>query len=184
MKASEEAFRQFHRQLRRYIQRRAGKDDAEDILQEVFLRVLRNEAALKQAREPLAWLFSVTRTVLVDHFRKRGRTPTALTQEFDLDVLVARDTGDEVDFGSCVAPLLNSLPEKYREALRFTDLNGGKQTELATSMRINLSTAKSRVQRGRLLLKQALLSHCNVQMDGRRKVMNLSPDKGCKSACC
>ncbi len=184
MNTSEEAFRQFHHQLRRYIQRRAGSDDAEDILQEVFLRVLRNEAALKQAREPLAWLFVVTRSVLVDHFRKRGRTPTALTQEADLDVLAMPKEGDETDFGRCVAPLLNRLPEKYREALLFTDLNGGRQTELAASLRINLSTAKSRVQRGRVLLKQALLSHCNVQMDVRRKVMELLPDKGCKGACC
>jgi RNA polymerase sigma-70 factor (ECF subfamily) len=162
MTPTENAYREFRDQLHRYIKRRVGSpEDAHDVLQEVFLRVLRNEKTFAQTDVPLAWLYRVTRSAIVDHYRKAGRTPTG--SDAGLEMLSAPETAPEPEFERCIQPLLGNLPEIYRDALVFTDLNGGRQTEYARQTGIGTATAKSRVQRGRKLLKQAVLSCCSME---------------------
>ena len=183
MTPSEEAFRQFHQQLRRYVQRRLSAiEDIEDVLQEVFLRVVRNEARYSDVKEPLAWLYTVTKSVLADHYRKQGKMPVQDNRDVE-SVGMPIEVAD-TSFSGCIVPLLADLPEIYREALRFTDLNGGRQKDFAASQGIGLPAAKSRIRRGREMLKKSILSHCAVQLDGQRRVMDVSPHSDGGKDCC
>ena len=75
------------------------------------------------------------------------------------------------------------LPEKYRQALMLTEFRGMKQTELAEQLGISLSGAKSRVQRGREMLRESLLDCCHFEFDrlGGMIAYTLRPD--CCQAC-
>jgi len=175
MTTADTAYRDFHQQLSRYISRRLGNaDDVQDILQEVFVRVLRNEAALSEARAPLAWLYTVTRSVIIDHFRKSGR-------EFAVPFEPPETDADMPDpeFERCIGPLLGNLPDKYRKALQFTDMDGGQQTEFAQISGQNLSTVKSQVQRGRKMLKDAIIGCCKIELDTNNRVIDVYGKDNC-----
>lgn len=190
MTTSETAYREFRDQLSRYVAKRLGNpDDVEEVLQDVFLRVVRNEAALGKARAPLAWLYTVARTVLIDHYRKQGRTPppsgAGTAGEWDSVATEPAPAEPAADgFDRCLAPLIEKLPEKYREAVTFVDMDGRGQSELAQRIGLGLPAAKSRVQRGRRLLKDAILGCCRIELDSRSRVVALEPDCAQNEKCC
>ena len=183
----DDAYRQFHEVLRRYLARRLKDPVAvDDVLQEVFVRVTRNAQALQAARTPLAWLFTVTRSALIDHQRQVSRAQQLFTDTADTQVDALPGLADEpldTDFANCLVPLLASLPKDQNQALTYVDLHGGRQTDYAAEHQLTLPAAKARVQRGRARLKQMILSCCSIERDGTQRVMALAND-GCDEACC
>lgn len=181
----ETAYRDFRTALRRYLARRLNDpQDVEDVLQDVFLRVTRHADALANAREPLAWLHTVAKTALIDHNRRRLKQTHMTTQDSFEDV---PDTTSGIapsnDFARCLLPLVEGLPAAYRDAIHFVDMEGGRQTELAAARGLEVSTAKSRVQRGRKQLKSAILACCQIERDALRRVTDLQPG-ACENTCC
>ncbi|MCB0562236.1 MAG: RNA polymerase sigma factor SigZ [Phaeodactylibacter sp.] len=163
MSASEQLWGQVHNNLEQYILRQV-KDPvaAQDLLQDVFLKM---QAKLPQLREPekaAPWLFRIAKNTIIDHYRQAANQPVA--------GLVTEPAGTEQEditqeFAYCIRPFIDSLPEKYREALLLVEIQGLSQKELAERLGISYSGAKSRVQRGREMLKEALLECCHIQAD-------------------
>lgn len=181
----ETAFQELHEPLRRYVSRRVkNREETEDVLQDVFLRVIRNERSLREVASPVAWLYTVTRSVLIDHYRRQSRSPIQNRVDLeDVEIPVPPER-PEVDFGACVLPLVNKLPEKYREAVEFVDVHGGRQTALAHKTGLSDSAAKSRVQRGRKMLKESILNCCRVELDNFNRIVAMDRmDKNRKECC-
>ena len=80
--------------------------------------------------------------------------------------------------------MVNSLPEKYRQALLLTEFRGLKQSEMAKELGLSLSGAKSRVQRGREMLRDALLDCCHFEFDRRGHLIDYTPRIDCCRRCC
>ena len=79
MSSPGKAYKDFQSSLRRYLVRRLDDtDDVDEVLQDVFLKVTRNRDALADAKEPLAWLYSVAKSALIDH-QRRVRKHAAVT---------------------------------------------------------------------------------------------------------
>ncbi len=185
MTTTEKAFLEFRDQLTRFISKRlSAPEEIDDILQEVFMRVVHNEQALQVASTPLAWLYTVTRSVLIDHYRQANKTPPLVTDEMVIENLPAPPEYSEAEFDRCLSPLINNLPDKYREAIKFVDVEGGRQTELAVKIGTSNSTAKSRVQRGRKILKDAILHCCHVELDSLSNVVALEHNNNDQKNCC
>jgi RNA polymerase sigma-70 factor (ECF subfamily) len=94
------------------------------------------------------------------------------------------DFTDEAEKAALLASfrrMITELPEPYREAVQLTELEGLTQQELATRLGISLSGAKSRVQRGRAMLKDMLLECCRFEFDRRGGIVGCEPRK--KAAC-
>ncbi len=183
MTPTETAYRDFHQHLGRYIARRLGAaDDVQDVLHEVFVRVLRHEDSLEKAVTPLAWLYAVTQSAIIDHVRKSSRTPQG--DAAALDRLTAPEPQNDADFGACIVPLVQSLPDIYREALVFSDLQGGKQADYAQQSNISIAAAKSRIQRGRRMLKQAVQGCCTVELGRDQAVLDVIPKSAGSEKCC
>ena len=184
MRTPDSAYKEFQSTLRRYLARRLeNADDVEDVLQDVFLRVTRNQDALETAKLPLAWLYSVANSALVDHLRRQRKyTAVAIdgVAEDVPDILPDTPSGE---FTECVIPLVESLSDTYKDAIRFVDIDGGRQTELAAARGLNVSTVKSRVQRGRQQLKSAILDCCTVERDALDNIIGLAPGN-CRPKCC
>lgn len=183
MQTPDSVYRDFRSKLQSYLARRLGNpDDVDDILQDVFVRVTRNEQTLKTVREPLAWLYTLTNSALVDHLRKQRNHVGSTGGDIDnIPALPDEETDDE--FSKCLLPLVDNLPGKYQDAIRFVDMGGGKQTELAYNSGVTVSAAKSRVQRGRQMLKDSILGCCLVERDGLQNVTALESGK-CGPDCC
>ena len=158
--------------LRRFIAARVrNRDDAEDILQDVFLKVHDQLSRLEDPARLHAWVYQITRNAIVDYYRRRGRTPE-LTTEFPEDLaadVVEADLTEEV--AAWLRPMIDTLPSKYRDALLLSEVQGLTQQETAVRLGILLSGAKSRVQRGRERLRAALVSCCHVELDRAGRVV-------------
>jgi RNA polymerase sigma-70 factor (ECF subfamily) len=178
----------FRRRLLSFVRHRlAEESDAEDIVQTVLGRAAGELEAGRQQGDLVAWLFQMTRNALADHYRRRGRG------ERRLETLAASmsENGGSADpeeqepaglsaVADCVRPMVAALPEPYGSAVRRVDLEGASQVDLAAELGLSPSGAKSRVQRGRAMLREAFLRCCIVERSsaGPAAAMEIKPG-GC-----
>jgi len=161
---------EFDARLRRFVRSRVwDPESAEDILQDVYLRIHTHIGTLRDCSRLPAWLFQITRNAILDHHR--ARRPT---QELKEEVPQPEEPETDeamAELARGLAPMIESLPERYRQALSLTLHEGLTQQELARRLGISLSGAKSRVQRARERLKQMLLECCHLEFDRRGRIV-------------
>ncbi len=183
--STEAAWYALHDPLRRFIRTRvANEESADDILQEVFLRIHVHIATLRDEQKLRSWVYQVTRNLIIDHYRSKR----LLTSLEDAEPLLPADIPEEdvhAELAPAVVAMLNCLPSPYREALYLTDYQGLSQKELATRFGLSFSGAKSRVQRAREKLKQLLLDCCHFEFDRLGRVIDYQPHCAycCASGC-
>lgn len=185
----EAAWREFAGELRTFIGRRVARpEDADDILQLVALRLTQNSATDRDRRTLLAWLYTVTRNAITDYYRSAvHRREIAADGVPETPVL---DLADEADaeqalagLAACVRPLLGLLPEDQAAAVALVDLGGVSQVQAARTAGISVSGMKSRVQRGRRGIQDAIMACCEIQLDVRGAVQDFHPHAGADCAC-
>jgi RNA polymerase sigma-70 factor (ECF subfamily) len=144
--------------------------EAEDLVQDVFLRVVRHADTLRSADRPEAWLFQVARNALRDSLRARlrrdGRTD-ALDVDLPAEADEAADHAAEAELAPCLTAMIGRLAEPYRTAITLTSLRGITQAEAARELGVSVSGMKSRVQRGREQLRGMLVRCCAIDVDVR-----------------
>lgn len=196
-------WRQFHQKLKSFIISKI-KDDAlaDDILQEIFIRIHSSIHTLKDEKRLQSWIYQITRNAIADHYRKaaqkrmvdfgsnetgshkQGLHPQKLQPDewpgFFVDP--EGDTGEVMtEAVQDMIQMMKELPPEYCEALCLTELEGLSQKEYAARAGISLSGAKSRVQRGRRLLRDMLMRCCHYQFDRYGTVIGIFPPDCC---CC
>jgi RNA polymerase sigma-70 factor (ECF subfamily) len=160
--------------LRRFIRRRVSDEHvAEDLLQETFVRIHRGLASLADADRLAAWVYQIARNVIRDHFRAAGPAPADLPD----DVAEEPEPLAGLKQRACVwlDELIGELPDTYRDAVRLAEIDGLSHQELADRLGLSLAAAKSRVQRGRALLKDVLTGCCVFHVDRRGNVVDVDP---------
>jgi len=181
--SSHDVWTTFHERLLRFIRKRvANEHDAEDVLQDVFLKIHQRIDQLQDAEKLPAWVFQIARRSVIDYYRARSSTP----EQADLPDELAEHREPEptsADVADCLAPMIERLPEPYRQAVVMTELEGRTQRELAESLGLSVSGAKSRVQRGREHLKTMLLDCCHFAFDQRGRVIDYEPRIATCRAC-
>lgn len=175
----EHIWHEFAAKLGRFIRARvADPATAEDLLQDVFVKIQKRLGQLEDPAKLEGWIYLIARNAIIDHYRTRRETvevPDTLPAEPD-------EHNDEVEeLKAAFRRMIYSLPEPYREAVVLTELNGLTQPALAARLGISLSGAKSRVQRGRAQLRRMLDECCTFEFDRRGKVIDCEPRK--QAAC-
>jgi RNA polymerase sigma-70 factor (ECF subfamily) len=133
----------------------------DDILQEVFIKIHLNKSKIQKKDRIKSWLFTIAKNTTSDYFRKKDFiVPYAPNYKFH-DV----NSKDHHDARDCIVPLILNLPKKHKEVLLLTEIKGLKQQEAADQLGISLASAKSRVLRGRKLLKKGFMDCCNYTQD-------------------
>lgn len=166
-------WQQFHQRLRGFILQRVNNPaDADDILQEVFVRIYQHLTTVREGDRLQSWIFAIARNAIIDYYRNVKRQPE-FTSEATLDTLVMDDDPEVFNqqMASCLRPLLEHLPKSYREAVQLAELEGMTQAAIAQELGISLSGMKSRVQRGRQKLKELLQTCCQIEMDATGNVI-------------
>ncbi len=187
--ALEASWREFAGELRAFIGRRVARpEDADDILQLVALRLTQHAATPRDRRTLLAWLYTVTRNAVTDYYRsaahRREVATDAVPEQRVADLLDEEDAEQALAaLASCVRPLLKVLPEDQAVAVETVDLGGVSQVDAARAAGISVSGMKSRVQRGRRALEQAITACCEIQLDVRGEVQDFRSRSGADCAC-
>jgi len=172
----ETIYQDFHSQLYHFIVGRVSDSDAaEDILQDVYLKIHSNIETLRESDRLQSWIYRITRNAITDYYR-RVRPQEELPESFASPLDEEPDAMSELTVS--VKGMILCLPEKYRQALELTELQGLSQVELAARLSISVSGAKSRVQRAREKLKEAFLDCCHFEFDRLGRVIHYEPKCG------
>lgn len=177
---TEQIWEAFHPQLKHFILKRVpDEDNAEDILQDVFLKIHTHIETLHDQEKLQSWLYQIARNTITDYYRTHKATV-----ELSEALLLPEEPEVEDDVVKELIPsvkaMVESLPYEYRQALLLTEYEGLTQRELAERLGLSLSGAKSRVQRAREKLKTMLLDCCHFEFDRLGKVIDYQP----RCACC
>lgn len=161
------AWQAHERELRGFLLRRvADPHAADDLLQELFLKSMRQGANFCTIETPRAWLFHVARNALVDHARVTH--PQVELSEQIAAHADERAPVDELD--ACLLRNLAELAADDREIIEQCDLQGVKQQVFALKAGLSLPAAKARLLRARKRLREALTRNCQVRFDDTGRV--------------
>jgi len=156
--------------LRRYVSNRVAPRWVDDVVGDILLKLVRSRDAVKKADNPLAFVLRVASNAIADHYRRKSVEQRKLA-DLETEIAVSDtsnalpDSDAAAELVRCILPFIESLPEKYREALMLTEIEGLSQSEAARQLGISISGMKSRVQRGRARMKASFLDCCTIELD-------------------
>jgi len=166
---TENIWTEFNRQLYKFILTRVkDADTANDILQEVFLKIHLKRATLSDKDKLVSWVYQITRNAIIDQFRKAK--PIGVIEENPGEITTPVIFNEE--FSNCIKPFVNQMHPVYRDALLQTDLGMLSQKEFAANQNISYSGAKSRIQRGRQQLLELFDQCCQFRKDKYGNVLS------------
>jgi len=167
------AWQQHKAEIRSFLANRcASAAEADDLLQEVFLKALLKGKEFCQLDNPRAWLFHVARNLLIDRLRLT-KEQVPLPDDLSAESITAIAPVDLLSH--CLPRVLTELSPEDREAILLCDMRGLTQSDYAKQIGLTLPAAKSRVQRARLRLQAQLVNACQVKFDDRGKVCCFVP---------
>ena len=144
---------------------------ADDLLQDLFLKALRQGNRFCELTNARAWLFEVARNLLADHLRVAHHMV-----DLPEDLVAHTVDIDTVDvLTGCLPRVLSELSAPDREAITLCDLQGMAQADFAKAKGLTLSAAKSRVQRARVRLRAQMSLACQVTLDESGRVTDFVP---------
>src|SRR5690606_26871983 len=162
--------------LRRFIRRRVADDHvADDLLQETFVRIHRHIDSLADAERLAGWVYQIARNIIRDHYRRSADCGAALGDGDPADDSAGALSEVRCRSAEWLEELIGELPDRYRDAVRLAEIDGLSQQEVADRLGLSLSGAKSRIQRGRALLKGVLEGCCRFEFDRRGNLLDIDP---------
>ncbi len=176
----QQGWQDVEKQLRDYVRGRVSPAGVDDIVGNILLRLIQNRDALQTADNREAYVQRVATNAVTDHYRRRAAEARALDgvkAEADTAYATDDDKADRTDEATtaitrCMHPFIKNLPEAYRDALTLTEVEHLSQKQAAERLGLSVSGLKSRVQRGRVLLKKAVTTCCSIEMDRRGQIID------------
>jgi RNA polymerase sigma-70 factor (ECF subfamily) len=166
------SWRAHENELRNYLLHRVNdRHLAEDLLQEVFVKAMRQGSGFCELDNPRAWLYQVARNALAD-YRRLHRETVELPDDIPDH---AEPVEPVVALSACVARVLSELSREDRDIIEQCDLNGMKQQDYAQAHNLTLAAVKSRLLRARQRMRVTLSTNCQVQFDEQGRVESYVP---------
>lgn len=163
---------QFKNELLNYIKIKINnKSDAEDILQDVFIKIYKNYDQLSDHSKLKAWLYKVTKNAIIDYYRKQEVSTVPFETIENSYIYDEKPSNMNDEIITCLKLFLSELPDNYRLPLEMHELEGKKHSEISKELNISLSGSKTRVQRGREKLREILSTCCEVEFDAYGNVV-------------
>lgn len=142
-------------------------DDANDLVQETYLKAYKFFSSFERGTNCKAWLFKILKNNYINRFRKNAREPGKVDYDLIKDFYhtikdTRRDSSEtETDYFHSllheeVYTALQSLPEEFREVIQLCDIEGFTYEEIANMVESPIGTVRSRLYRGRKLLREQL----------------------------
>ena len=163
-------FDRHHPAVYRYLRRIVGDSGvAEDLTQEVFLRVVRGLGAYSHDGRAAAWVFQIARNLALNALRDRGRRPVATQPEVVSEPSARASQALTLDLDRA----LSTLPFDDRECFLLRELGGLSYAEIGAVCALTPDAVRSRIHRARLALREAL-AQTESARPGRRAIERTS----------
>jgi len=170
-----------------------NQDDADDLVQETYMKAYRFIDKYEKGTNAKAWLFKILKNAYINEYRKKVRQPIKVDFE---DIVTYHDTDDdrisgysdlrqeifENMMGDEVTTAINSLPLDFRTVILLCDIEGFTYEEIASIIDVPIGTVRSRLFRARNLLKEKLDDYAREQgytdVRGQRHLHKQQPPPG------
>lgn len=164
-------------ELRNFIYKRVkNKSLADEILQEVLIKVYNFCISKSGVKNLRSWLFQIAQNTIIDYHRKQSK----ITVKEDFVDVTEEDENiafqEALDY---IKPMLAFLPEKYALPLKLSDIDNVKQSDIAKKLNLSLTATKSRIQRGRQLLKAEFITCCHFETDATGNIISFDIKSSC-----
>ena len=184
-KSFEEIYSEFFPRISSYLGRFVGAQEAEDVTQEVFLKVSAALSNFRGGSSLSTWIYRIATNTALDHLRKtRPAQPEPEINNPASDGLVPEETagingggGPALDkelirkeMNECIRGIVDGLPENYRMVLVLSEMEGFRDAEIARILGVSLETVKIRLYRARARLRRELEANCNFYRDERNEL--------------
>jgi RNA polymerase sigma factor (sigma-70 family) len=157
-----------HARFLGFLERRVGsRDEAEDILQEAFVRSIGRTDALRSPESATAWFYRVLRNAIIDHHRRQS-TQSRVFLQLAAETEQATGASDqelEAVACACITALVDTLKPEYGAALRHVDLDGLSVRAFAKETGITPGNAGVRLHRARQALRRQLARCCGTCLE-------------------
>jgi len=169
----ENIWNEFHNRISKFVNGRIyDKELTEDCVQDIFIKINNGLVSLKDDNKLESWVFQIARNTIADFNRDKMKRSTVPLDGYDQEIEVDDNINSRA--AELIVPFIKQLPEKYSVPLMLYEIDGLSQKEISEKERISLSNAKSRIQRGRVKLKEALTNCCQFEIDKEGNVLDYS----------
>lgn len=151
------------------------EQSAEDILQEVSIKLLDNLNRETEIRNYKTWLFQVTRNTIADYYRRHRKHSELTIAQSEIS---SNSRACFCDLSGFV--IQTYLPQKYSEPLYLSDIEQKPQQEIAEMLRLSLTATKSRIQRGRNKLKELVSDCIDINYNDKGQVSDFQLKDNCE----
>jgi RNA polymerase sigma-70 factor (ECF subfamily) len=172
----DDVYEEFHDKIRRYVERMVGKGGAEDLTQEVFMKVNKGLEGFKGESSLSTWIYRIATNAARDKLQSRSyredssklrlTEPDEEQQEEDGSIcaeeenLTAEREAIRKEMNECIREFVDKLDENYRTVIILSELKELKNQDIADILGVSLDTVKIRLHRARARLKEEFEAGC------------------------
>ncbi len=171
----DQIYTEFHPKIYRYLTQLIGIKEAEDVTQDVFIKVNQSLHTFKKNSQLSTWIYQIATNTAIDRMRSRSFKQETSEHfiEFDIDRLAAKNAcsykktlliEDQLvrqEMNECIRNFVMDLPETYRTVAVLSEIEGLKDSEIATILGLSIGTVKIRLHRAKENLRKLLSANCN-----------------------
>lgn len=166
---------EFYPKILRYLRDFVGEGEAEDLAQEVFIKVNNSLDSFKSESKISTWIYRIATNTAIDRTRNlsfKNIVPMDLREvtvgESGCANVWARKKSPPLESGivkkemnECIRSFIDNLPENYKTVLVLSELEGVKNKEIANILGLSLDVVKIRIHRAKIQLREELRKNCN-----------------------
>ena len=172
-----ELWENFHAQLLSFISRKVrNKEDAEDLLQDVFLKISKKIDQIENEERLTAWMYQITRNAIIDCYRTCYRVETSPFEASLIDKDENQGAGKD-NFNSDIEHYMKScirlLPDSQKDVIRMHEYEGLTHIQIADRLGISPNTSKSRLMRARFKLQDYIEQCCRLEQDNYGNIIDM-----------
>jgi RNA polymerase sigma-70 factor (ECF subfamily) len=173
----------FRPKIHRYLTRLVGENEAEDLTQDVFVKVGQGLKNFRGDSQLSTWIYKIATNTALDRLRRSSFKKTSAasiaeaeleSEDKDLWMGEKSPTADQQsirkEMNECIRDFIEKLPENYKSVMVLGEVEGLKNKEIGEILGISLDTVKIRLHRARAKLKKELQNHCNFYRDERNEL--------------
>lgn len=160
----------FQRKVHRYLTRLVGEHEAEDLTQEVFVKVSQALSRFRQESHLSIWVYRIATNTALDRLRRPSFQDAVRERVSDEDATEERAPTVEQhlirrEMNECIRGFVENLPVDYRSVVVLSELEELTNQQIAEVLGISLGTVKIRLHRAKARLKKEFSTRCNFYRD-------------------
>ena len=180
-------YQEFAKPIERYLLRFLEPREAEEVTQEVFLKVNSSLADFRHEAKLSTWIYKIATNMAIDRLKKasyRFETKQISLQESERSVPMEAQHANSVEsntihkeMNQCIRGVIDKLPENYRMVIVLSELGGFSNQEISEVLGLSVGVVKTHLHRGKKRLKEELIKACDFSWDERNE-FSCDPKRG------